>query len=118
MLGRPLVVYQECWQGFLKFRCPPEALTWAEWRGKDGEVPEERKWHATITLLSTLAPEQLPDKGAVYASSSVSREGHGRQHSALKPWLGVSGAPTPGLRVGDNAAVQLELDQEPQRALH
>jgi Uma2 family endonuclease len=53
-------------------------------------------------------------EGVVYVPSPVRHEGHGRQRSALNCWLGVYGASTPGVEVGDNATVRLDLDNEPQ----
>ena len=53
-------------------------------------------------------------EGVVYVPSPVRYEGHGRQHSALNTWLGVYVASTPGLGMGDNTTVRLDLDNEPQ----
>ena len=53
-------------------------------------------------------------EGAVYVPSPVRYEGHGRQHSALNGWLVVYSASTPGVAVGDNTTVRLDLDNEPQ----
>src|ERR1044072_7009674 len=52
--------------------------------------------------------------GVVYMPSPVRYEGHGRQHSALNGWLVVYSASTPGVAVGDNTTVRLDLDNEPQ----
>jgi Uma2 family endonuclease len=53
-------------------------------------------------------------EGVVYVPSPVRYEGHGRQHAALNTWLGVYMASTPGVGVGDNTTVRLDLDNEPQ----
>lgn len=53
-------------------------------------------------------------EGVVYMPSPVRYEGHGRRHSALNGWLVVYVASTPGVGVGDNATVRLDLDNEPQ----
>lgn len=53
-------------------------------------------------------------EGVVYMPSPVRYEGHGRQHAALNGWLVVYSASTPGVAVGDNATVRLDLDNEPQ----
>jgi len=53
-------------------------------------------------------------EGVVYVPSPVRYEGHGRQHSALNGWLVVYSASTPGVAVGDNTTVRLDLDNEPQ----
>ena len=52
-------------------------------------------------------------EGVVYVPSPVRYEGHGRQHSALNTWLGVYMASTPGIGIGDNTTVRLDLDNEP-----
>lgn len=53
-------------------------------------------------------------EGVVYVPSPVRYEGHGRQHSALNGWLVMYSASTPGVAVGDNTTVRLDLDNEPQ----
>src|SRR5215475_7341546 len=53
-------------------------------------------------------------EGVVYVPSPVRYEGHGRQHAALNTWLGVYATSTPGIEVGNNATVRLDLDNEPQ----
>ena len=53
-------------------------------------------------------------EGVVYVPSPVRYEGHGRQHSALNGWLVVYSASTPGVAVGDNTTVRLDMDNEPQ----
>jgi len=53
-------------------------------------------------------------EGAVYVPSPVRYEGHGRLHSALNGWLVVYSASTPGVGVGDNTTVRLDLDNELQ----
>jgi len=53
-------------------------------------------------------------EGVVYVPSPVRYEGHGRQHSALNGWLVVYSASTPGVGVGDNTTVRLDLDNELQ----
>lgn len=53
-------------------------------------------------------------EGVVYMPSPVSADGHGVPHSAFATWLGVYWAATPGVQVGDNTTVRLDLDNEPQ----
>ena len=53
-------------------------------------------------------------EGAVYVPSPVRYEGHGRLHSALNGWLVVYSASTPGVGIGDNTTVRLDLDNELQ----
>ncbi len=53
-------------------------------------------------------------EGIVYMPSPVRLSQHGEPHSYLMGWLVVYKASTPGLRVGDNTTVRLDLDNEPQ----
>ena len=53
-------------------------------------------------------------EGIVYMPSPVRLSQHGEPHSYLMGWLVAYKAGTPGLRVGDNATVRLDLDNEPQ----
>jgi hypothetical protein len=53
-------------------------------------------------------------EGVVYVPSPVRFEQHGEQHADLMTWLGVYRVHTPGVRVGDNSTVRLDLDNEPQ----
>jgi Uma2 family endonuclease len=65
--------------------------------------------------------EAMPDlkkaeliEGVVYMPSPVRLEQHGSPHADLMTWLGVYRANTPGVRVGDNSSVRLDLDNMPQ----
>jgi len=53
-------------------------------------------------------------EGVVYMPSTVSLEGHGAPHCDLVGWLAAYRAYTPGVQGADNAAVRLDLDNEPQ----
>jgi Uma2 family endonuclease len=53
-------------------------------------------------------------EGVVYVPSPVRFEQHGERHADLMAWLGVYRVYTPGVRVGDNSTVRLDLDSEPQ----
>ncbi|HEY7158799.1 MAG TPA: Uma2 family endonuclease [Gemmataceae bacterium] len=53
-------------------------------------------------------------EGVVYMPSPVRIDQHGSPHAALVTWLGIYWANTPGVRVGDNSTVRLDLDNEPQ----
>ena len=47
-------------------------------------------------------------------SSAVRFELHGKQHADVMGWLGVYRVHTPGVSVGDNSTVRLDLENEPQ----
>jgi Uma2 family endonuclease len=53
-------------------------------------------------------------EGVVYVPSPVRHRQHGSPHAHLISWLGQYTANTPGVEVGDNSSVRLDLDNEPQ----
>jgi Uma2 family endonuclease len=53
-------------------------------------------------------------EGVVHIPSPVRQRHHGRPHSHLIFWLCAYEGSTPGVEVGDNSTVQLELDNMPQ----
>ncbi len=53
-------------------------------------------------------------EGMVHMPSPVRIEQHAAPSAELITWLGTYRAQTPGIRVGDNATVRLDLDNEPQ----
>lgn len=53
-------------------------------------------------------------EGIVYMPSPVRHRQHGRPHSHFIGWLIAYEAGTPGIQVGDNSTVRLDLDNEPQ----
>jgi Uma2 family endonuclease len=53
-------------------------------------------------------------EGVVYVPSPVRQRWHGRPHGHLITWLGQYEAGTPGVEMGDNSTVRLDLDNEPQ----
>jgi Uma2 family endonuclease len=53
-------------------------------------------------------------EGVVYMPSPVRINQHGSPQAAVIGWLTVYWAHTPGVQVGDNSTVRLDLDTEPQ----
>jgi Uma2 family endonuclease len=53
-------------------------------------------------------------EGVVHVPSPVRQRFHGRQHSHLNFWLCAYEGSTPGVEVGDNSTVRLDLDNMPQ----
>jgi Uma2 family endonuclease len=53
-------------------------------------------------------------EGVVYVASPVRFASHGEPHTHIITWLGVYGAATPGVRMGDNATVRLDPFNELQ----
>jgi len=53
-------------------------------------------------------------EGVVYMASPLRFEPHAEPHGDLIIWLGNYKVATPGVRLGDNATVRLDMDNEPQ----
>lgn len=53
-------------------------------------------------------------EGVVYMPSPVRLDQHGSPHAALIGWLTVYWANTPGVRVGADSTIRLDLENEPQ----
>jgi Uma2 family endonuclease len=53
-------------------------------------------------------------EGVVYVPSPVRHRQHGAPHALLIGWLIQYAAHTPGIEVGDNSSIRLDLDNEPQ----
>src|SRR5437868_3591021 len=69
----------------------------------------ERRYNAMPNLKKAELIE-----GVVYMPSPVRWNHHSSPHAGLITWLGVYGAATPGVRVGGNGSLRLDLDNEPQ----
>ncbi len=73
-------------------------------------LPEfERRYNAMPNLKKAELIE-----GVVYVSSPLRFEPHAEPHANLMIWLGNYKVATPGVRLGDNPTVRLDLDNEPQ----
>lgn len=77
-----------------------DRLTRAEFERRYEAMPELRK----AELI----------EGIVYMPSPVRLRLHARPHSHMNTWLGTYEARTPGLILGDNSTVRMDLDNEPQ----
>ena len=53
-------------------------------------------------------------EGVVYMPSPVGLRRHGEPHGLVIGWLAYYKARTPGLILGDNSTVRMDLDNEPQ----
>lgn len=69
----------------------------------------ERRYHKMPQLKKAELIE-----GMVYTPSPLRIESHGEPHAHIMGWLFVYVAATPGVSVGDNSTVRLDLDNEPQ----
>ena len=69
----------------------------------------ERRYHAMPQLKKAELIE-----GVVYVASPLRFEPHAEPHGNLIGWLWTYKVATPGVRLGDNPTVRLDLDNEPQ----
>jgi len=69
----------------------------------------ERRYHA----MSQLKKAELIE-GVVYVPSPLRFSSHAQPHARAMTWLGVYQAYTPGVELGDNPTIRLDLDNEPQ----
>ena len=69
----------------------------------------ERRYHAMPKLKKAELIE-----GIVYMASPLRFESHAEPHGDLMIWLGNYKVATPGVRLGDNPTIRLDLDNEPQ----
>jgi Uma2 family endonuclease len=69
----------------------------------------ERRYDATPNLKKAELIE-----GVVYIPPPVSADAHGEPHAELSFWLASYKAATPGVKVGDNSSLRLDLDNMPQ----
>ncbi|MBW4545096.1 MAG: Uma2 family endonuclease [Symplocastrum torsivum CPER-KK1] len=69
----------------------------------------ERRYNAMPNLKKAELIE-----GIVYMPAALRFKSHGQPHGRIMSWLGIYEAMTPGVAVGDNPTVRLDLDNEPQ----
>ncbi len=69
----------------------------------------ERRYQAMLQIKKAELIE-----GVVYMPAALRFRSHGQPHSRIMTWLGVYEAATPGVELGDNVTVRLDLDNEPQ----
>ncbi|MCC5636214.1 Uma2 family endonuclease [Nostoc sp. CHAB 5844] len=69
----------------------------------------ERRYYA---MPNTKKAELI--EGVVYVASPLRFKSHGKPHANLIGWLWTYKISTPGVELGDNTTVRLDLDNEPQ----
>jgi Uma2 family endonuclease len=80
---------------------------------KDGDRLTRAEFERRYTAMPDLKKAELIE-GVVYVESSVRQRFHGRQHSHLSFWLCAYEGSTPGVEVGDNSTVRLDIENMPQ----
>jgi Uma2 family endonuclease len=73
------------------------------------QIEFERRYNAMPDVKKAELVE-----GVVYMASPLRFEPHAEPHADLIVWLGIYKIATPGVRLGDNPTIRLDLDNEPQ----
>ncbi len=80
---------------------------------KEGDRLTRDEFERRYDAMPELKKAELIN-GVVLMPSPVRLEQHGSPHAALMCWLGNYWVATPGVRVGDNSTIRLDIDNEPQ----
>lgn len=80
---------------------------------QSGDRLTRREFERRYNAMPDVKKSELIE-GVVYMATPVRFEDHGEPHGYIIAWLGVYRAATPGVRMGDNSTVRLDLDNEPQ----
>ncbi|GAX44623.1 hypothetical protein NIES4075_56420 [Tolypothrix sp. NIES-4075] len=80
---------------------------------ESGDRLTRHEFERRYTAMPHLKKAELIE-GVVYVSSPLRFKSHGQPHGDLIGWLWTYKVSTPGVELGDNATVRLDLDNEPQ----
>jgi len=80
---------------------------------ENGDMLSRSEFERRYTAMPHLKKAELIE-GIVYMASPLRFEPHAEPHANLIIWLGTYKIATPGVRLGDNPTVRLDLDNEPQ----
>ncbi len=80
---------------------------------ENGDSLTSLEFERRYSAMPHLKKAQLIE-GKVYMASPLRFEPHAESHANLIIWLGNYKVATPGVRLGDNPTVRLDLDNEPQ----
>ena len=80
---------------------------------KDGDRLTHAEFERRYMAMPDLKKAELIE-GLVHVPSPARQRVHGRQHSHFSFWLCAYEGRTPGVEVGDNSTVRLDLDNMPQ----
>jgi Uma2 family endonuclease len=80
---------------------------------KDGDRLTRAEFERRYAAMPALKRAELIE-GVVYVSSPVRQRYHGRQLSHFNFWLCAYEGRTPGVEVGDNSTVRLDINNMPQ----
>lgn len=80
---------------------------------ENGDLLTRAEFEQRYTAMPDLKKAELIE-GIVYMASPLRFETHAEPHADLLIWLGHYKIATPGVRLGDNPTVRLDVDNEPQ----
>ncbi|HEY9850044.1 MAG TPA: Uma2 family endonuclease [Leptolyngbyaceae cyanobacterium] len=80
---------------------------------ENGDMLSRAEFERRYQAMPHLKKAELIE-GIVYMASPLRFEPHAEPHANLIIWLGNYKIATPGVRLGDNPTVRLDLDNEPQ----
>jgi Uma2 family endonuclease len=80
---------------------------------ESGDRLSRHEFERRYTAMAHIKKAELIE-GVVYLASPLRFQRHAEPHSLLMVWLGTYKVMTPGVRIGDNPTVRLDLDNEPQ----
>ena len=80
---------------------------------ESGDRLTRQEFERRYTAMPNLKKAELIE-GIVYVASPLRFRSHGKPHGDLIIWLGTYKVATPGVELGDNVTVRLDLDNEPQ----
>lgn len=80
---------------------------------ESGDRLTRHEFERRYTAMPNIKKAELIE-GIVYVASPLRFRSHGKPHGDLIIWLGTYKVATPGVELGDNATVRLDLDNEPQ----
>ncbi|MEO9125348.1 MAG: Uma2 family endonuclease [Microcoleus sp.] len=80
---------------------------------ENGDLLSRAEFERRYTAMPALKKAELIE-GIVYMASPLRFEPHAEPHADLMGWLWSYKIATPGVRLGDNPTVRLDVDNEPQ----
>ncbi|MDZ8051686.1 MAG: Uma2 family endonuclease [Aulosira sp. ZfuVER01] len=80
---------------------------------ESGDRLTRHEFERRYTAMPNIKKAELIE-GIVYVASPLRFKSHGQPHGNLIGWLWTYKVATPGVELGDNATVRLDLDNEPQ----
>ena len=80
---------------------------------ESGDRLSRHEFERRYTAMPHIKRAELIE-GVVYVASPLRFRSHGQPHGNMNIWLGNYQVSTPGVELGDNVTVRLDLDNEPQ----